>query len=153
MITVLLFSLLLLVGLVASQLVPPALPESAQDPYFMTVQILTQLFLAFIMFRVGLDFTIDKTRLRSYGLDYLITAGAANTPWVLVVLYMGFLLPPDAETTADAWKETLLLARFVAPTSAGVLFSMLAAANLQDSWLFSKVSAALLSPPPSRDRL
>ena len=38
----------------------------------------------------------------------------------------------------EAWKETLLAGRFSAPTSAGVLFSMLAAAGLSTTWLFRK---------------
>jgi hypothetical protein len=37
-----------------------------------------------------------------------------------------------------AWQETLLAGRFAAPTSAGVLFSMLAAAGLGTTWLFHK---------------
>ena len=38
----------------------------------------------------------------------------------------------------DAWKESLLLSRFAAPTSAGILFSMLAAMKLQKSWIYQK---------------
>jgi hypothetical protein len=48
------------------------------------------------------------------------------------------MLPPDVWGNLAAWKETLLAGRFAAPTSAGVLFSMLAAAGLGATWLFRK---------------
>jgi hypothetical protein len=48
------------------------------------------------------------------------------------------MLPSDVWGDFDAWKETLLAGRFAAPTSAGVLFSMLAAAGLGATWLFRK---------------
>ena len=45
---------------------------------------------------------------------------------------------PGAWSSFEAWKEALLAGRFAAPTSAGVLFSMLAAAGLAGTWLFRK---------------
>jgi Kef-type K+ transport system membrane component KefB len=39
----------------------------------------------------------------------------------------------------DTWTAALLAGRFAAPTSAGVLFSMLAAAGLSGTWYFRKV--------------
>jgi Kef-type K+ transport system membrane component KefB len=39
----------------------------------------------------------------------------------------------------DSWKNALLAGRFAAPTSAGVLFSMLAAAGLSATWYFKKI--------------
>jgi Kef-type K+ transport system membrane component KefB len=54
-------------------------------------------------------------------------------------LYFVFvLLPSDVWGTLAAWQETLLAGRFAAPTSAGVLFSMLTAAGLGTTWLFRK---------------
>jgi hypothetical protein len=41
-------------------------------------------------------------------------------------------------TSWDAWKENLLLSRFAAPTSAGILFTMLASAGLKNSWVYQK---------------
>lgn len=38
-----------------------------------------------------------------------------------------------------AWKENLLLSRFAAPTSAGILFTMLAALHLKRSWIYRKI--------------
>jgi hypothetical protein len=39
----------------------------------------------------------------------------------------------------DAWKEIFLLSRFAAPTSAGILFTMLIAAGLKHTWVYKKV--------------
>merc|ERR1719245_906657 len=36
------------------------------------------------------------------------------------------------------WDQALLVARFAAPTSAGILFSMLEGAGLKESWVFNK---------------
>src|SRR5690554_7447246 len=41
--------------------------------------------------------------------------------------------------SGDAWKETFLLSRYAAPTSAGILFTMLAAAGLRYTWVYKKV--------------
>jgi hypothetical protein len=51
---------------------------------------------------------------------------------------MFVMLPADLWTEWDAWKEILLASRFAAPTSAGVLFSMLTAAGLGATWMFRK---------------
>jgi Kef-type K+ transport system membrane component KefB len=48
------------------------------------------------------------------------------------------MLPSSAWASWSAWTEILLASRFAAPTSAGVLFSMLAAAGLSATWLFRK---------------
>ena len=39
---------------------------------------------------------------------------------------------------SNSWTEALLAGRFAAPTSAGILFSMLAAAGLSGTWVFRK---------------
>jgi hypothetical protein len=49
-----------------------------------------------------------------------------------------FLLPSEYINSWDAWKENLLIGRFAAPTSAGILFTMLAAAGLQHVWIYKK---------------
>jgi hypothetical protein len=80
-----------------------------------------------------------KNNLRRYGWDYFVAFTAATFPWVFVTLYFVFvLLPPEVWGSLAAWKETLLAGRFAAPTSAGVLFSMLTAAGLGATWLFRK---------------
>jgi len=91
------------------------------------------------MIHVGFEFHIDKGRLGKYGKDYLIAFTAASFPWIFVTLYFVFaMMPAEFWSSFLAWKETLLAGRFAAPTSAGVLFSMLAAAGLSATWLYKK---------------
>jgi Kef-type K+ transport system membrane component KefB len=135
---VLLFSTLLLFGLIGSQWLPRFM-GSAYATVGDVVRILTMTGLSFIMIRVGYEFDIDKSNLRQYGWDYVVAFTAASFPWIFVSLYFVFvLLPPDVWSDLAAWKETLLAGRFAAPTSAGVLFSMLTAAGLGTTWLFRK---------------
>lgn len=132
------YSLLLFVGLGLSQTVP-ALMGGAHEGVAVAIRVLTMIGLAFIMIHVGFEFHIDKTQLKSYGWDYVVAFTAASFPWILVTLYFVFvLLPASSWGSFGAWKETLLAGRFAAPTSAGVLFSMLAAAGLGATWLFHK---------------
>jgi hypothetical protein len=68
--------------------------------------------------------------------------GAAAFPWIFVALYYLFAVaPPEMRIweNGDAWKETFLLSRYAAPTSAGILFTMLAAAGLRYTWVYKKV--------------
>ena len=138
MFKVLIFSALLLLGLVGSQFLP-----GIMGPVYSTfgdgVRILTMVGLSYIMIHVGFEFDIDKSNLRQYGWDYVVAFTAASFPWIFVTLYFIFvLLPPETWGSLAAWKETLLAGRFAAPTSAGVLFSMLTAAGLGTTWLFHK---------------
>ena len=135
---VILYSVLLFVGLGLSQALPSLL-GGAHDAVAVATRVLTMIGLAFIMIHVGFEFHIDKSRLRSYGWDYVVAFTAATFPWIFVTGYFVFvMLPTDVWGNFDAWKETLLAGRFAAPTSAGVLFSMLAAAGLGATWLFKK---------------
>ena len=135
---VLLYSTLLFAGLALSQMLPAFLGES-YGSFADGVRVLTMTGLAFIMIHVGFEFHIDKTRLKGYGWDYVVAFTAASFPWVFVTGYFVFaMLPQGTWGDFDAWKETLLAGRFAAPTSAGVLFSMLAAAGLGATWLFRK---------------
>jgi Kef-type K+ transport system membrane component KefB len=133
-----LFSLLLIIGLVGSQLLPLLGPDFFL-PVAETVNVLTLVGLAFIMIHVGYEFEIDKGRMKAYGQDYVVAMTAAAFPWIFVALYFVWvMLPQDLWGTWKAWKEILLVSRFAAPTSAGVLFSMLAAGGLSATWLFRK---------------
>lgn len=135
---VLVFSALLILGLVGSQLLP-ALTGDAYHQTHDVIRFLTMVGLAFIMIHVGYEFEIDKSRLGQYGWDYVVAATAAAFPWVFCCLYFVFvMLPGDAWSAWPIWKESLLASRFAAPTSAGVLFSMLAAAGLSATWVFKK---------------
>jgi Kef-type K+ transport system membrane component KefB len=132
------FSLLLIAGMVGAQL----LPDLAGDVYVELIhglRLATMVALAFIMIHVGYEFELDKTNLRQYGWDYVVAMTAAAFPWIFVVLYFMFvLLPAGGWGSWQAWVEALLAGRFAAPTSAGVLFAMLAAAGLSATWLFGK---------------
>lgn len=135
---VLLFSVLLVVGLILSQYLDVILGDSegARE----AVRILTMVMLAFIMIHVGYEFEIDRSRLKSYGFDYLVAATAAAFPWILCATYFAlFFFDPGQWSSFDVWTAALLAGRFAAPTSAGVLFSMLAAAGLSGTWFFGKV--------------
>lgn len=136
---VLLFSLFLVVGLWVSQIMPNVLGE-AYPVFKESSTMLLYICLSFIMINVGREFEVDKSRWRSYAVDYFIAMATAAMPWILIALYYVFiLLPSDLWGSGVAWKETLLLSRFAAPTSAGILFTMLAAINLQKSWIYQKI--------------
>ena len=135
---ILAFSVLLILGLAGSQILPHVL-SSQYAAVAKTISVLTMIALGFIMIHVGYEFEIDKTRIRSYGWDYVVAMTAAAFPWIFVSVYfLLFLMPSGSLGSWDAWKEMLLAGRFAAPTSAGVLFSMLAAAGLGATWLYRK---------------
>jgi Kef-type K+ transport system membrane component KefB len=135
---VLLFSVLLVIGLIVSQYLDQLTGDSAFAGE--TVRLLTMVMLGFIMIHVGYEFEIDRSRLGSYGHDYLVAATAAAFPWIFCAVYFVFVFHDTAQWGSfDTWTVALLAGRFAAPTSAGVLFSMLAAAGLSASWYFKKV--------------
>lgn len=124
MILIILYSVLLLLGITASQF----FDLSAVRP---GINVVTMVCLAYIMIEVGLEFTINKKKLKDYGVDYFISATAAALPWIFCSLYFLLIFKTN-------WKEALLVGCFAAPTSAGVLFAMLAAAGLGTTWVFRK---------------
>lgn len=136
---VLSFSAFLMIGLVVSQFLP-ALAGDGYDSVKMVSGALLYVCLGFIMINVGREFDVDKSRWKSYAEDYLIAMATAAMPWFLIALYYMFvLLPSDLWGNWEAWKENLLLSRFAAPTSAGILFTMLAAIGLKSSWIYKKI--------------
>ena len=134
---VLLFSILLTIGLVGSQLLPGIFGDSYHTVSEL-VTFFTLIGLAFIMIHVGYEFELDKSNLKSYGWDYVVAMTAAAFPWIFVAIYFVYVLGPEGATSWEDWKPALVISRFAAPTSAGVLFSMLAAAGLSSTWLFRK---------------
>ncbi len=132
------FSGLLAAGLVASQVL--ATSDAVQHPGLSTVvRLATMAALAFIMIHVGYEFDVNKARMRSYAWDYVVAGTAAAFPWLLCCAYFVFVLASrERWGEGELWKESLLASRFAAPTSAGVLFSMLAAAGLSATWVFKK---------------
>ena len=135
------FSFLLIIGLVLSQILPNLL--GGNYPTFKEVtDALLYISLAFIMINVGREFELNKKQWRSYTVDYGVAMGAAAFPWIFVALYYLFAVAPTEMRiweNGDAWKETFLLSRYAAPTSAGILFTMLAAAGLRYTWVYKKV--------------
>lgn len=134
---VIIYSVLLILGLVGSQILPGII--AGYDSVRPGIQLLTMFCLSFIMVHVGYEFEVDKRNPRKYGWDYIVAATAAGFPWIFCALYFVLILGPSGIGGSwDAWKESLLASRFAAPTSAGVLFSMLAAGGLSATWVFKK---------------
>ena len=137
---VLSFSAMLMLGLLLSQLMPGIMTETCYAHTRHGIEILLGVCLAFIMINVGREFEVDKGNIKSYAKDYLVAMLAAAMPWLLIAMYYIFVLMPSEWWAQGAvWKESLLLSRFAAPTSAGILFTMLAAIGLQKSWIYKKI--------------
>ncbi len=121
---VLVFSLLLISGIIAGQVVDFSL---AREP----LTFITSVCLSYIMIEVGLEFSVEKKSLKSYGWDFVIASTAAVLPALLWLGYFLFFVQ-------SPWKQALLSGLSAAPTSAGVLFAMLTAAGLSKTWVFKK---------------
>ncbi len=131
---------MLMLGLLLSQWLPGMLTEENYETTRHGIEILLGVCLAFIMINVGREFEVDKSNIRIYIKDYLVAMLTAAMPWILIALYYIFVLMPPAWWSQGAvWKESLLLSRFAAPTSAGILFAMLAAIGLHKSWIYKKI--------------
>ena len=96
---VLSFSLLLMLGLIASQLLPGVL-GSDYAAFKAGSDTLLYICLAFIMINVGREFEVDKSRWKSYTADYFIAMATAALPWLLIALYYVFVLLPS-----DLWSS------------------------------------------------
>lgn len=131
------FTVLLIAGLIFSQL-SMYLSADQRSAVDLIVKNGTLICLAFVMIHVGLEFTIDKNRLGSYAWDYFVAFTAATFPWIFCTLYFVYSYDHQGPISKNIWTEALLLGRFASPTSAGVLFTMLAAAGLATSWVFKK---------------
>lgn len=125
----------LFLGLIFSQLVPEWLAPPQYNAWKQVVKIVTMFHLSYIMINVGFEFELDKSRLGSYAKDYLIAMTAATFPWIFVSTYFMYALGDDFNMP---WKWALVAGRFAAPTSAGILFTMLEAAGMKETWLFQK---------------
>lgn len=91
--------------------------------------------LAFIMIFVGREFNVNLNNKKKYLVDYGVAATAAGLPWLFCTFYFLYFLMSDQNTSLS---EAMLVGRFAAPTSAGILFSMLAAAGLAQTWTYRK---------------
>merc|ERR1719237_163058 len=92
------------------------------------------------MFHVGLEFEVEKAKGCAYvTVDILVSVASAFLAWGLCVAWFIIALPfAPCYGFEDKLKDSVLTAHFSASTSAGVLFSMLAAANLSSSWTYRK---------------
>lgn len=130
---VLLYSILLIAGLIGSQV------TGGSDNVEKMIAVATMIALSFIMIHVGYEFELDKKRPGKYAWDFAVAMVAASLPWVGTALYFVFVMGPRPEWGSwPLWEGSLLKSLFAAPTSAGVLFSMLAAAGLSATWVFQK---------------
>ncbi|CAE8604649.1 unnamed protein product [Polarella glacialis] len=127
------FTLMLMTGLVGSQVAALKLSRHEYHSWVEVVEKLTMLCLSFIMVNVGYEFNVDKSNIKSYAKDYLVAMTAAGFPWILVAAWFLYALPGPVP-----FGSALVAASFAAPTSAGILFSMLEAAGLKETWLFKK---------------
>ena len=127
-----LFCTNLFIGLGLSQAIPELefVTLNVYTAYKHVVKITTMVLLSYIMINVGFEFELDKTRLKSYGKDYLIAMTAATFPWIFCAVYFMFGL---GEEHNMEWRYALLAGRFAAPTSAGILFTMLEAAGMKET--------------------
>eukprot|EP00930_Biecheleria_cincta_P097064 TRINITY_DN8879_c0_g1_i1.p1 TRINITY_DN8879_c0_g1~~TRINITY_DN8879_c0_g1_i1.p1 ORF type:complete len:569 (+),score=97.03 TRINITY_DN8879_c0_g1_i1:123-1709(+) len=127
------YTAMLLAGLTLSQLAAAKMSYAAYSQYGKIVGVATMFCLSFLMVHVGNEFVIEKSDIKGYAKDYAIAMSAAGLPWIFVACWLVYALPGSM-----AWGPALLMARFAAPTSAGILFSMLEAAGFKETWLFQK---------------
>jgi len=127
------FTIMLMMGLALSQILPLHLEHHTYEKIEMISECLTMFCLSFLMVHVGYELDLDKSKWRDYGFDYFVAMGAAGIPWILVSAWFRLAMPVSV-----SWSAALLLGRFAAPTSAGILFTMLEAAGLKETWLYQK---------------
>lgn len=124
--------MLLIISFILSLVFGMAVSQGIDIPAWRDyVSIATIICLAYIMIEVGLEFTIDQAKWKSYLWDFGVAMTAAAFPAILCMVYFiaVFQLP---------LKEATLVGMSTAPTSAGILFSMLIAAGLGATWVFQK---------------
>lgn len=121
---VLVFCVLLILGIVSGQMFDLSRMHEI-------LSLITSFCLAYIMIEVGLEFSVDKRKIGSYGWDSVVAVIAAALPALLWFGYFVIFIQ-------SSWKPALLSGLSSAPTSAGVLFSMMMAAGLSATWVFKK---------------
>jgi len=139
---ILVYSFLMCLGLAISQFIPQAL----DDEFGFYVRLPAGIALSYIIVHVGLDFEIVKWRLPTYAVDFFVATSAALIPLVVVFWYLKYVC--GSHSLPEHWfipqalgtSQGLLLSVFSAPTSAGMLISMMEAADLKHTWVFKKAS-------------
>merc|ERR1712137_936299 len=139
---ILVYSFLMCLGLAISQYIP----QAEDDEFGFYVRLPAGIALSYIIVHVGLDFEIVKWRLPTYALDFFVATSAALVPLLVIFGYLKYVcgshsLPPHWYVKdALGTSQGLLLSVFSAPTSAGMLISMMEAADLKHTWVFKKAS-------------
>ena len=132
-------SILLFLGLLFSQILP-SLSEKTYLYIEFALKQISMIALAFIMIRIGLKFRITKNRLKRYRKDSLVAFFTTLLPWIFCSVYFVYFLPHlECLSSYQIWLESLLISHFAAPTSIGILFTMLTSVGLAHTWIFQKI--------------
>ena len=128
---VLWYSVLLIAGLIGSQFIAGKVQR--------ILELLTLFCLAFIVTRLGYGFELVREKPRKFIWDFIVGTTTTVFPWLFCTMYFVFAMAPaESWWSRDQWWQAVLLGRFAAPTSVGLLFSMLAAVGLAGTWLYKK---------------
>ncbi len=126
-----LYSFLLTAGVIISQFL--------SGRTRMLIELATMFSLSFIVIHVGFGFEISRSQPGMIFWDNVVSAAITVCPWFLCTAYFVFAMAPrELWWSRDMWWEAVVVGRFAAPTSVGLLFSMLAAAGLSATWLYRK---------------
>ena len=68
----------LFAGLILGQVCAETMPADVYSTWKHVVKIVTMFHLSYIMINVGFEFELDKTKLSSYAVDYLVAMTAAE---------------------------------------------------------------------------
>src|SRR5437867_1581936 len=104
MLLIVIYSFLLIAGILTSQF-------GRLDPIRSPLSLITLVCLAYIMIEVGLEFVLDKNKLKQYGLDFAIATTAAVLPWIFCAIYFITVFHLN-------WEKAALIGLAAAPTSA-----------------------------------
>ncbi|WP_108624046.1 cation:proton antiporter [Candidatus Similichlamydia epinepheli] len=128
MLLIMVYSSLLMFGFVFAQtLIDPEMNSIRE-----TIHELASFCLAYIMIGVGIEFNLPKKNTKR---DHILAILGSVLPWAFCSLFFFFAFPRSEKMW---WKSCILLGCFAAPTSAGILFSMLEAGGLSKTWVFKK---------------
>jgi len=128
---VLWYSMLLTAGLIGSQVLAGRFQR--------IIELLTLFCLSFVVVHLGYGFEVARDKPKVYLWDSIVGATTTVFPWLFCAIYFVFAMAPaELWWTRGQWWEAVLLARFAAPTSVGLLFAMLAAAGLSATWIYRK---------------
>lgn len=130
------FIAMLVVGLVGSQVAGSLMNHDLYHTWEEIVKIGTAWCLSFIMIFVGYEFTIDKSNLAQYSTDAVVAIFCSVVPWGITGAW--FILIEWQAGRDIKVPDLLLLAVFAGTCGTGILFTMLEAAGLKQTWVYRK---------------